>query len=72
MYSLSGDSTLPSAACQHVPAFGFHFQHASASPRFQQVSFSRFGLTLPRTTNRYQRQSGTTLMARLREELLKC
>ena len=34
----------------------------------QQVSFSRSGLALPRTTNRYQRQADRTLAARQRDD----
>src|SRR5919112_828643 len=37
--------------------------------RSQHFSFSRSGLTLPGTTNRYQRQWGFTLVERLRDDL---
>jgi hypothetical protein len=33
---------------------------------------ARSGLAMARTKNRYQRQSGSTRMVRLRDDLLKC
>ena len=38
----------------------------------QLLSFSRFGLALPRTTKRYQRQSGFYALGKPRSALLKC
>jgi hypothetical protein len=36
---------------------------------YEHFSFSLSGLALPRTTNHYQRQSGSTLVGRLRDDL---
>src|SRR3712207_1309845 len=49
--------------CQHASVCGL---------ACQLVSFSHSSLILPRTTDRYQRQSSSAFLARPRNDLLKC
>jgi hypothetical protein len=55
-----------------IPASGVRIPPSPRNEAGQLVSFSYSSLILPRTTNRYQRQSSSAFLARPRNDSLKC
>jgi hypothetical protein len=66
-------SVIPASGVRIPPSPRFRAsQHGALQTPCQLVSFSHSSLILPRTTDRYQRQSSSAFLARPRNDLLKC
>jgi hypothetical protein len=75
--SLTGLYYVSTSTCQHAMPFGHSSQHGALQAPCQHASGlaalarQHFSFSLPCMTNRYQRQSGSTLVV-ASDDLLKC